>query len=52
MLKRIIITSVLAIAVLQAPAAASAADFSGTAKPDLTMCKLFAWLPSCKNMIM
>lgn len=52
MLKRVIITAVLAVAVLQAPAAASAADLSGTADPNLTMCKLFAWLPSCKNMIM
>ncbi|NHB84032.1 hypothetical protein G7085_03455 [Tessaracoccus sp. HDW20] len=49
MIKRILIASLAAAAMLQAPAMASAADFNGnTSSPNYTLCKLLPWLPSCK----
>jgi len=49
MIKRILIASLAAAAMLQAPTMASAAEIDGgTTTPNYTLCKLLPWLPSCK----
>lgn len=52
MFKRLVIAAVIAAAALQVPSVASAAQVGGsTATPNLTLCAILPWLPSCQMMI-
>ena len=52
MMKKALIAILAATALAQVPVAAQAAPVQAAGiKPMYTMCALFPWLPSCRNMM-